>query len=100
MQRGGYIYIMTNKSNKVLYIGVTSQLRNRVFQHKANIYPGSFTSRYQLHKLVYYEGFGHIEEAIEREKRLKGGSRKKKIDLIHEMNPRWNDLYEQIPDGE
>lgn len=74
MQRGGYVYIMTNKYNNVLYTGVTSQLRNRVYEHKTNFYSGSFTSRYNVHKLVYYEGFEHIEEAIDREKRIKGGA--------------------------
>jgi len=100
MQRGGYVYIMTNKYNKVLYTGVTSQLRNRVYEHKTNFYPGSFTSRYHVHKLVYYEGFISIEEAIDREKQIKGGSRKRKIDLINDINPQWKDLYEQIPVGE
>ena len=100
MPRGGYVYIMTNKYNKVLYAGVTSELRNRVYEHRTNFYPGSFTSRYRLHKLVYYEGFEYIEEAIDREKRIKGGSRQRKIDLINKMNPKWEDLYAQIPDGE
>ncbi|MBE0652095.1 MAG: GIY-YIG nuclease family protein [Bacteroidales bacterium] len=100
MVRGGYVYIMTNKYNKVLYTGVTSQLRDRVYNHKTNIYPSSFTSRYQLHKLVYFEGFEYIEEAINREKQIKGGSRKNKINLINNLNHQWKDLFDQIPVGE
>ena len=100
MKRGGYVYIMTNKNNNVLYTGVSSQLRNRVYKHKTNYYPHSFTARYNLHKLVYYEGFPLITEAIAREKQIKGGSRQRKIDLINKMNPQWKDLYDQIPYGE
>ena len=100
MERGGYVYIMTNKNNNVLYTGVSSELRNRVYKHKTNYYPNSFTARYNLHKLVYYEGFPLITEAIAREKQIKGGSRQRKIDLINKMNPQWKDLYDQIPDGE
>ncbi len=86
---------MTNKNNTTLYIGVTSNLQNRVYEHKMKQYPKSFTSRYNLFKLVYYESYSTIEEAIFREKKLKGISRQKKIDLINELNPDWNDLYEQ-----
>ncbi|MBN2615452.1 MAG: GIY-YIG nuclease family protein [Bacteroidales bacterium] len=100
MVRGGYIYIITNLRNTVLYTGVTSELRNRVYEHKTNLYPGSFTSRYKLHKLVYFEGFDSIEEAITREKQIKGGSRQKKIKLIEGVNPEWKDLYDSIPIGE
>ena len=96
----GYVYIMTNKYNTVLYTGVTSQLRDRVYEHKTDFYPHSFTSRYQIHKLVFFEGFDYIEEAIAREKQIKSGSRKKKIELIENMNPHWKDLFEQIPVGE
>ena len=94
MIRGGAVYIMTNKNNTTLYVGVTSNLPGRVLEHIENYYPKSFTARYKLHKLVYYESFGTIEEAIDREKQLKGGSRQKKIDLIKSMNPSWFDLYE------
>ena len=96
MKRGGCIYIMTNKNDTTLYVGVTSNLKKRVYEHKQKIYPQSFTAKYNLHKLVYYEGFHSIEEAISREKQLKAGSRQKKIDLIKQFNPNWNDLYEQI----
>ena len=84
-------YILTNKSNTVFYIGVTSELENRVWKHKNKVYDG-FTSKYDVNKLVYYEEYQWIHDAIAREKRLKGGSRQKKIDLIIAANPRWNDL--------
>ena len=100
MTTGGYLYIMTNKIDTVLYTGVTSQLRNRIYEHKTNFYPGSFTSRYQIHKLVFFEGFDSIEEAISREKQIKGGSREKKIELINKLNPKWKDLFDQVPVGE
>jgi putative endonuclease len=93
MERGGYIYIMTNKNNTVLYTGVTSDLIKRVQEHKERVYPGSFTAKYNVHKLIYYEAYGSIEEAITREKQIKAGSRQKKIDLISRMNPDWEDLY-------
>jgi len=87
---------MTNKNNTTLYTGVTSDLKSRVSQHKNNLFPKSFTASYNLHKLVYYEGFHRIEEAITREKQIKAGSRKKKEILINSINPNWNDLYDEI----
>jgi len=92
MERGGYVYILTNKSNKVLYTGVTSDLESRVYQHKQKEYPDSFSARYELNKLIYYEKFNFIEDAIKREKQIKGGSRNAKIDLVSKKNPFWNDL--------
>lgn len=92
-ERQYYVYIMTNKWNNVLYIGVTNNLERRVYEHKKYVSKG-FTSKYHLHKLVYYETYGNIEEAILREKQLKGGSRQKKIDLIQEDNPDFKDLTE------
>lgn len=89
-----YVYIMTNKGNNVLYTGVTSNLQTRCEEHIAKKYPNSFTAKYNANKLVYYESFGSINEAIAREKQIKGGSRQKKIDLIEYNNPRWKDLYE------
>ena len=86
-----YVYILTNKSNTVLYVGVTSELENRVWQHKNKVYKG-FASSYNVEKLVYYEEFQWVQDAIAREKQLKGGSRQKKIDLIVKTNPGWNDL--------
>ena len=94
--KGGSIYFMTNKHNTTLYCGVTSDLITRVHQHREKVHPKSFTSRYNLTKLVYYENFHSIEEAIEREKQIKGGSRNKKDKLINSLNPRWNDLYAEI----
>ena len=94
MTRGGCVYIMTNIHHTTLYVGVTSNLHGRVLEHKENYYPRSFTARYNLHKLVYYESFSSIEEAIDREKQIKGGSRKRKIELINLINPEWKDLYE------
>lgn len=90
-----YIYLMTNKMNTALYIGVTNNLIKRVYEHKNKLADG-FTSKYNITKLVYYETFEDIQTAIAREKQLKGGSRKKKIALIEEINPNWNDLYESL----
>jgi len=88
----GFVYIMTNNNNTVLYTGVTSDLKDRVKQHKEKRYPDSFSARYNTSKLVYYEKFTSITEAIDREKLIKGGSRKKKIEMINRMNPGWEDL--------
>ena len=89
-----YVYIMTNKLNTVLYVGVTNDLMRRVYEHKSKLDPNSFTAKYNLNKLVYFESTNSVESAISREKQLKSGSRKKKIDLINSVNPDWNDLYE------
>jgi putative endonuclease len=96
MKRGGAVYIMTNKNHTALYVGVTSDLKKRVYEHKNNFHPDSFTAKYQLHKLVYYEGFHRIEDAISREKQIKGGSRKKKLEIINSINPEWKELYEEV----
>ena len=88
----GYIYIMSNKKDGTLYIGVTSDLIKRVYEHK-NSFVDSFTKKYNLKTLVYYEVYEDIEEAIKREKQLKAGNRKKKLELINSMNENWNDLY-------
>lgn len=85
-----YVYIMTNKS-KTLYTGVTNNLTRRVYEHKNKLIPG-FTSKYNITKLVYYEIFSEITQAIAREKQIKGWLRKKKIDLIESVNPDWKDL--------
>ena len=100
MERGGYVYIMTNQNNTVLYTGVTSELKNRIYQHKIAYHKGSFTHRYNIKKLVYFEDHMFIEEAIAREKQIKAGSRKKKIALIERMNPDWKELYDIVPDFE
>jgi putative endonuclease len=92
----GFIYILTNDNNSVLYTGVTSNLKDRLIQHKNKKHSNSFTARYNLRKLVYYERLQTIGEAIKREKQIKGGSRRKKLDLINSMNPEWNDLSELV----
>ena len=96
MVHGGYVYIITNKNHTVFYTGVTSDLFARVVEHKEKIHPGSFTSRFNLDKLVYYECFFSIEEAIAREKVIKKYRRIKKINLIKTINPLWSDLFKQI----
>lgn len=90
-----YVYIMTNKNHTVLYTGVTSDLVKRVAEHKEHKFKG-FTDKYNIEKLVYFAVLSNIEEAIEREKIIKGGSRQKKIDLINSINPEWRDLFEDI----
>ncbi|HOY40139.1 MAG: GIY-YIG nuclease family protein [Bacteroidales bacterium] len=92
MEKGGFVYIITNSNNTVLYTGVTNNLNRRVIEHKEKLSPKSFASKYNCNKLVYFEYFQSIEEAIFREKQLKAGSRKKKIDLINGINPTWDDL--------
>jgi len=96
MERGGCVYIMTNVFNSIYYTGVTSELRNRIWDHRNNVYPKSFTSKYKCYKLVYFEFFPSIEEAIAEEKRIKGGNRKQKIELITKLNPAWLDLFETL----
>ncbi|MGD9931959.1 MAG: GIY-YIG nuclease family protein [Mangrovibacterium sp.] len=96
MGHGGYIYILTNKNNTVLYVGVTSNLSQRIWQHQTGKFPDSFTSKYHVTKLVYYEEFLSIADAIAREKQLKAGPRQKKIDLIKKLNPEWIDLFEKV----
>lgn len=93
-----YIYIMTNHTNTTLYVGVTDNLIKRVYQHKNKLTPG-FTSKYNITKLVCYEIFEDIAEAIKREKQIKGGSRQDKLDLITKDNPDFKDLYEEIASG-
>jgi putative endonuclease len=83
---------VTNDYNTILYTGVTSNLKDRLIKHKEKKYPGSFTSKYNLKKLVYFERFDNIGDAIKREKQIKAGSRKKKLELINGTNPGWNDL--------
>lgn len=92
------MYILTNKNNTTLYVGVNSDLISRINQYKTKKDLKSFTARYNLTKLVYFENFHSIEEAIDREKRLKSGNRKRKENLINSVNPDWNDLYPQILD--
>ncbi len=93
--RNGYIYIITNRKNGTLYIGVTSNLVKRVYEHKSKITDG-FSKKYNLTKLVYYEVFDNIENAIKREKQLKNWKREWKVELIEKVNREWNDLYNEI----
>lgn len=95
INKQSYLYILTNKHNTVLYTGVTNNLIRRIYEHKNKLIKG-FTSKYNITKLVYYELFDDIVEAIKREKQIKGGSRTKKINLIKSINPEFRDLYEEI----
>ena len=104
----GFIYILTNKNHTTLYVGVTSHIVQRINQHRNGVslrgaercgatwQSNSFTAKYNLTKLVYYEAFQEIGDAIGREKQIKAGSRQKKIDLINSINPDWKDLYDEI----
>jgi putative endonuclease len=94
----GYVYILTNKNNTTLYVGVTANLIRRIEEHKTKMNPKSFTARYNLDKLVYYEAFHMIGDAIGREKQLKAGSRAKKVALIEKENNAWRDLTKQAAD--
>jgi putative endonuclease len=95
MKRQGFIYLLTNSSNNVFYVGVTSNLIKRAYEHREKVIEG-FSKRYNLNKLVYYEVFDLIEDAILREKQIKAGSRLKKIQLIESMNPSYKDLYNEL----
>ncbi len=86
------VYILTNKNNTVLYTGVTNNLARRMHEHKLKLNPKSFASKYNIDKLVWFENYLDIVEAIAREKQIKAGSRAKKVKLIHDMNPHWEDL--------
>ena len=94
-KKQGYVYIMTNKVNAVLYTGVTSNLVKRIYEHKNKLIP-SFTNNYNINKLVYYEVSDSILSAIEREKQIKGKKRVYKENLINNFNPEWIDLYPSI----
>jgi len=91
-----YVYILTNKYSNVLYVGVTKDLVRRVYEHKNHLDKDSFTSKYNVTKLVYFEETSDVRAAIEREKQIKSWSRNRKTDLIFEKNPNWVDLYSQI----
>lgn len=95
MDRYSYVYLLTNKNNSVIYTGVTTGLIKRISQHKNKQTPG-FSSRYNLDKLVYYEVFESVTEAIKREKQIKAGSRKDKLNLIKTTNPEFEDLYHKL----
>ena len=95
MHTESYVYLLANKHNNVLYTGVTSDLIRRVYEHKNKLVKG-FTQKYNVDCLVYYEACENIVVAIEREKQIKGGSRKKKIEMITTQNPKWDDLYQTL----
>ena len=95
MEKVCCVYILTNQRNTVLYTGVTSDLRARVHQHREKLLPG-FTNRCNVSKLVYFEAGYEASGAIAREKQIKAGSRRKKIELINRRNPEWRDLYEEL----
>jgi putative endonuclease len=87
-----WVYILTNSRHTVLYVGVTNNIATRLWEHQTKQNPSCFTARYNIQKLIYYEGLDSIVEAIAREKIIKGKSRKWKAELIQKMNPEWNDL--------
>jgi putative endonuclease len=93
-----FVYILTNKHNTVLYTGVTRDLMRRVYEHKTHADPYSFTAKYNVDKLVYFEETSDVRAAIEREKQIKSWSRSRKTDLIFQMNPQWVDLYKRLQD--
>lgn len=95
MDKHYYVYILTNKNNNVLYTGVTNNLVRRIYEHKNHVVK-DFTEKYNVTKLVYYEETQNVESAIVREKQIKAGSRKKKIVLINNFNPIWEDLYGKL----
>ena len=90
-----YVYMLANKKDGTLYAGVTSDLIKRVYEHKTNVIKG-FTSKYNVHKLVYFEVHSEIYAAITREKQIKKWKRQWKVDLIEENNPKWDDLYKTL----
>ena len=95
MQKQPAVYLLTNKRNGILYIGVTSDLPKRVWEHKNKVVKG-FSEKYNLTRLVYFELCEDMVQAILREKQLKAGSRSTKIELIESLNPDWEDLYQDI----
>jgi len=95
MYKGGAVYIMSSPNKGSVYVGVTSDLPGRVYEHRNKVDPNSFSARYNCVMLVYYAFFDGIEEAIAEEKRIKAGNRKSKEALIQSMNPDWNDLWEE-----
>ena len=88
-----YVYLMANKTNSVIYTGMTNNLERRVYEHKHKLFQG-FTSKYNVNKLVYFEEFDDVTQAIYREKQIKGWVRRKKVALIESKNPDWSDLSE------
>jgi putative endonuclease len=96
MPKKGFTYIVTTKNHTVLYTGATSTLKDRIDRHRNKKYKGAFTAQYNVDKLVWYQEFDWIGDALAREKQIKAGSRKKKLDLINALNPDWRDLYDDL----
>ena len=96
IERKYFTYIATNKNQSAFYVGVSNSLIRRAWEHKSKYYDNSFTEKYNIDKIVYYEIWGDVYQAIAREKQLKNLLRQKKIDLINKMNPAWIDLVEEI----
>lgn len=96
MKKGGVVYIITNQTDKVLYVGVTSDIKKRLYEQVNKVYPDSFTAKYNCNKLVYYEFFSRIEDAIAKEKAIKKWKREWKISLINTKNSEWKDLGLEI----
>lgn len=96
MTKGGFVYILTTVKNTALYVGITNNLEVRNYKHKTKYYPNSFTKKYNIDKLVYFEHYDNIEDAIRREKQIKGWLRVKKIELIRNLNPDFKDLIETM----
>jgi putative endonuclease len=94
-QQQSYVYFMMNKNNTVIYTGVSGDLQKRVYEHREKLVDG-FTKKYNLSKLVYFEVFDRIDDAIARERQIKAGSRTKKIELIQSTNPDFKDLYDEL----
>ena len=91
-----YVYILANATNVAIYTGVTNNLVRRVYEHREHADPNSFTSKYNIHKLVYFEATTDVKAALEREKQIKDWNRKRKNKLVESMNPTWEDLYPMI----
>ena len=91
-----YVYILANATNVAIYTGITNNLIRRVWEHKENADPKSYTAKYHIHKLVYYEETTDVRIALEREKQIKDWNRKRKNQLVESMNPSWRDLYPEI----
>ncbi len=96
MQKGGAVYIIASPNRTTLYVGVTSDLGKRIWEHRTKQMPKSFSAQYNCVELVYYRSFDGIEEAIAEEKRIKGGSRRAKEALINALNPDWKDLWLEL----
>ena len=91
-----WVYILSNKTGTTIYVGVTNNLLRRMYEHRNHLLPNSFTSKYDVTKLVYYESTSDVYAALTREKQIKGWNRKRKNSLVESMNPKWEDLYETV----